>query len=763
MTFVLEDQELHSLAPIRDYSLTGVNAKVSIDKKLASAQWYTSPIDREVYKQLLERRDGPGIRDTMIWFGVLISSGILGAITWGSCWAIIPFAIYGVFYATTSDSRWHESSHGTAFKTDWMNNVLYEISSFMVFRESTPWRWSHTRHHSDTIIIGRDPEIAHPRPTNLFKIITGFTGIPSSWASFKNMLLHSTGQLSEAEKSYIPESEFGKVYFRARIYIAIYFTVILLACSFKSWLPLMYIGLPTVYGTWLMGIYGYTQHAGLMENVLDHRLNCRTVHMNLINRYLYWNMGYHVEHHMFPMVPYHNLPKLHQLILSDSPKPYGSLWEAWKEIIPALLIQIDNPNYVIKRELPKTAHSSHVVHKIKSYVAKGSENGDHWIEVDAPIPQKEDVIRFDHQGKTYAIYRNSRGELHSTDGMCTHGNTHLADGLVKGDQIECPKHNGRFDIRDGSCKRSPVCVALKTHPVKEENGRLYFKLHAAGGCGAKIEKETRFKVVSNNNVATFIKELVLEPVDASVFKFTPGDYIQLNIPAYENISLSDIVVDERFNKTWNELGIKNGHALNTAKCRRNYSLASNPHKDQHLRFNIRLATAPTNLDCPAGAGSSYVFNLKAGDQVSALGPFGEFHIKNSAKEMIYIGGGAGMAPLRSHLSTLLESERSQRKISFWYGARNLQELFYQDYFDQLAQDNHNFSFHVALSEMKSSESWQGHRGFIHEVLEQKYLCHHPDPKSAEYYLCGPPKMIEALRSILIKYGVPTDAIACDEF
>ena len=232
-------------------------------------------------RKLLERRDGPALRDTLIWFALLFGFGYWGYSWWGSVWAIFPFMLYGVIYGSTSDSRWHESGHGTAFKTDWMNNVLYEIASFMVMREAVVWRWSHNRHHSDTIIVGRDPEIAVPRPPNLRKFILTFFGLPAARGYFKTVLIHCTGRLTADELTFIPASEHRKIIWRARLYALIYAGVIGLAVYHRTILPLMFIGLPNLYGAWLMPIYGYTQHAGLAENVLDHRLNCRTVYMNL--------------------------------------------------------------------------------------------------------------------------------------------------------------------------------------------------------------------------------------------------------------------------------------------------------------------------------------------------------------------------------------------------------------------------------------------------------------------------------------------------
>ena len=297
-----------------DYSLTGENAAAAVEKGLAEADWYQCTVPRAEMRKLLERRDGPAISDTLIWFALILVSGYATYALWGSWWAIIPCAIYAALYGSTSDSRWHESEHGTAFKTDWMNRALYEIASFMVMRESTLWRWSHTRHHIDTIIVGRDPEIAVPRPPNLKRMALGIFNLPVYRNYFGQILTHARGKMRPAEKTYIPESEFPKIYFKARIYVLIYATSIGLAIYTQSFLPLMYVGLANIFGTWLMLIYGYTQHAGLAENVLDHRLNCRTVYINPIHRYLYWNMNYHVEHHMFPLVPYHNLPRLHALV-----------------------------------------------------------------------------------------------------------------------------------------------------------------------------------------------------------------------------------------------------------------------------------------------------------------------------------------------------------------------------------------------------------------------------------------------------------------
>ncbi len=338
-----------------DYSLLGKNAKLAEEKGLASAEWYSSPIPRKRLKELMQRRNGPAIRDTLIWFGLLGLTGYLGYHFWGMWWCVPCFIAYGLLYGTASDSRWHECGHRTAFKTTWMNDVVYEIASFMVIRESSSWRWSHTRHHTDTIVVGRDPEIAVPRPPDLVGIAMAFFILKSGPKEFKRVLRHCFGSLTPDEKLYVPESEWWRVIFIARLWALIYGGVIAWAIIAHSVLPLMFVGLPSFYGAWLMVVFGLTQHAGLAENVLDHRLNSRTIYMNPVFRFLYWNMNYHLEHHMFPMVPNYNLPALHAELKADMPKPYNGLWETYREIIPAIIRQTKEPTYFVRRELPPTA------------------------------------------------------------------------------------------------------------------------------------------------------------------------------------------------------------------------------------------------------------------------------------------------------------------------------------------------------------------------------------------------------------------------
>lgn len=746
-----------------DYSLTGENAARAIERGLAEAEWYQCPVPRDTMRAFLVRRDGPALRDTILWFVLIFGSAYATYALWGSWWAILSYALYAVLYASTSDARWHEAGHGTAFKTDWLNTALYEIASFMVMRESTVWRWSHTRHHSDTIIVGRDPEIAVPRPPDVKGLVLACFNIGVYPAYFKKLLIHASGRMLDDEKTYIPDTQFPKIYLKARISLLIYAAVIATAIATHSFLPLFFIGFANLFGSWLMVVYGLTQHAGLAENVLDHRLNCRTVYMNTIHRFLYWNMNYHVEHHMFPLVPYHMLPRLHAAVKADCPAPYPGLIAAWREIVPAVLRQVKDPAYHVKRELPDS--KPRVASPLPASLPP-QPDATGWIEICASVDLGlADVIRFDHGKRTYALYRDADGQLFATDGICTHGNTHLADGLVKGKIIECPKHNGRFHLADGSPARPPVCRGLATYPIEERSSRLWLNVAKSGGSGSRTEKTYALRVVSNRSVATFIKELVLEPIDAAEkIAFTPGDYLQLNIPAYEEIRFANFDIPEPYASVWRTQHVFDLIAKNPAGVKRNnYSLASNAETERGLRFNIRIATPPPGQACPPGVGSAYAFNLRPGDSVTAIGPYGDFHPKPTQREMVYIAGGAGMAPIRAHLSWLFETEQTARRVSFWYGARSHQEIFYEDTFATLAAAHPNFSFHLALSSPLPEDAWTGHTGFIHEVVLEKYLCNHTNPKAVEYYLCGPPMMIKACARMLADLGVPAHQIAYDEF
>ncbi|MBI4923482.1 MAG: fatty acid desaturase family protein [Devosia nanyangense] len=339
----------------RDYSLVGADTAAAIASGLAAAEWYHTEIPRKQMKELMQRSDGPALRDTALWLALIGGFAAGGIWLWGSWWAVPFFAAYGVLYGSSSDSRWHECGHGTAFKTQWMNKVVYQIACFMIMRNPTVWRWSHARHHTDTIIVGRDAEISVMRPPDLIRVVLAFVGVLDAWHATTGMLRYSFGSINAEEKSFIPAMEQARVFTVARIWLALYVAVIALAVVTRSWLPIVLVGTPRLYGAWHMVMCGLLQHGGLADNVTDHRLNSRTVLMNPVSRFIYWNMNYHIEHHMFPMVPYHALPRLHALIKDDLPAPNRSILEGYREMVPAFLRQLRYEDYFVKRALPPTA------------------------------------------------------------------------------------------------------------------------------------------------------------------------------------------------------------------------------------------------------------------------------------------------------------------------------------------------------------------------------------------------------------------------
>jgi fatty acid desaturase len=339
----------------RDYSLFGADANRAVESGLTAAHWYHTEVPRKVMKDLMARSDSPAIRDTIVLYGAMLVLATIGIVLWPSLWSAPFWLAYGVLYGSASDSRWHECGHGTAFRTPWMNKAVYEIASFMIMRNSATWRWSHARHHSETYIVGRDPEIAIMRPTEMAKLVLNFFGILDVLKFFPNLVHNALLGATAEEKTFVPQSEWGKLRRVAVIHLSIYLATLALALWMRSILPLMVIGLPRLYGAWHHVMTGLLQHGGLADNVTDHRLNSRTVYMNPISRFIYWNMNYHVEHHMFPMVPYHALPRLHALIKEDLPTPNSSITEAFREMWPALKRQLADEDYFLKRELPPSA------------------------------------------------------------------------------------------------------------------------------------------------------------------------------------------------------------------------------------------------------------------------------------------------------------------------------------------------------------------------------------------------------------------------
>ncbi len=271
-------------------------------------------------------------------------------------------------------------------------------------------------------------------------------------------------------------------------------------------------------------------------------------------------------------------------------------------------------------------------------------------------------------------------------------------------------------------------------------------------------------VISNRNVASFIKELVLALPEGEELEFRAGGYIQIECPPHD-LKYSDFDIEEEFRDEWDRFKLwrYESHVKNSEM--RAYSMASFPLEKTVIKLNVRIATPPPGADdsIPPGIMSSFIFNLKPGDHAMVSGPYGEFFAKETDNEMVFIGGGAGMAPMRAHIFDQLKRRHSQRKMTFWYGARSLKEMFYKDEFDELAELNDNFEWHLALSEPQPEDNWDGLTGFIHSVLHDEYLANHPAPEDCEYYLCGPPMMNSAVIKMLDSLGVPKENILLDDF
>ena len=281
-------------------------------------------------------------------------------------------------------------------------------------------------------------------------------------------------------------------------------------------------------------------------------------------------------------------------------------------------------------------------------------------------------------------------------------------------------------------------------------------------------KKWECTVISNRNVATFIKEFVVKLPEGEILNFKSGGYIQIDVPKIE-VEFRNMIVEEEFRDEWNKFKLWDLKMKNTEETFRAYSMANHPAEGNIVMLNIRIATPPWDrskggfMKLNPGICSSYIFSRKPGDKVVLSGPYGEFHIKDTRNEMVYIGGGAGMAPLRSHIFHLFHTLKTDRKVSYWYGARSKREVFYEEEFRKIEKQFPNFSFNIALSEPLPEDNWDGYKGFIHQVVYDELLSKHEEPEEIEYYLCGPPMMNDAVQRMLYNLGVPEEMVDFDDF
>jgi Na+-transporting NADH:ubiquinone oxidoreductase subunit F len=378
--------------------------------------------------------------------------------------------------------------------------------------------------------------------------------------------------------------------------------------------------------------------------------------------------------------------------------------------------------------------------------AKVTTRGDHWVTIN---------------GKSDAALKIS-------------GNPTLLSALA-GKEIFLPSACGgsgscgmcRCKVLEGGGSVLPTEMSHLSRKEKAAGVRLSCQLKVKEDLSIEVPesifgiKKVEAEVISNKNVATFIKELVLRP--AEPFDFKAGAYIQIDVPEYE-VNFKDFHIASKYVSEWKKYNLLALTSKGIKPGFRAYSLANPPHDKETLMLNVRIATPPPGTEgIPPGFGSSYVFGLKPGDRVLVSGPYGEFMARETNREMCFVGGGAGMAPLRSHILHQLDGINSGRRISFWYGARSIKEMFYDEDFKELVEKYPNFSYHVALSDPDAEDNWTGQTGFINTYLVDAYLSTHEDPAEIEYYLCGPPPMINSVIHTLHEMGVEDDMIFYDKF
>lgn len=332
----------------------------------------------------------------------------------------------------------------------------------------------------------------------------------------------------------------------------------------------------------------------------------------------------------------------------------------------------------------------------------------------------------------------------------------------------------KCQVTDGGGSILATETGFFTRKEQQSNWRLGCQVKIRESITVKVPesvmgiKKWECEVVSNRNVATFIKEFVVRLPEGESLDFSPGGYIQIDVPKYET-SFRDFIIDDQFKGDWDLYKMWDLKLKNNEETYRAYSMANYPEEKGLIKLNIRIATPPWDnvkkqfMNVPPGLCSSFIFSRKPGDKVMISGPYGEFHIKDTQSEMVYIGGGAGMAPLRSHIFHLFRTLKTNRKVSYWYGARSLREVFYEDEFRAIEKQFPNFTFNLALSEPLPEDNWKGYTGFIHKVLLDNYLCKHDEPEDIEYYFCGPPQMNAAVVKTLDSLGVPKENIAFDDF
>jgi fatty acid desaturase/nitrite reductase/ring-hydroxylating ferredoxin subunit len=437
-------------------------------------RWYRCEIPQEELNELMRRSDAKGIVRTLSFLAVLVALGYLAYLSRGSWWAVPAFFAYGTVYCFLNHLM-HETHHRTVFRTLWLNETVHWIAAFAHGAEPIYDRWGHTQHHTYTYHIGKDPEVVTPRPARIPRMLGMLVGI--GIVRPLPIIEHAFGIIPEKDKALVPEPDWKPMIWSSRFWLLGYGLIIGSCFAFGTILPLAYTLLARFYGAFYATALNFTQHIGLEEDVYDHRLCTRDVNYGPVTSFLYWNMQYHIEHHMFPAVPFHSLRRLHAKVERQLPAPHSNLFAAYKDILSVVMRQQKESRFHITPLLPVAPPASREANGDRAPIDEILASGEsRWV----PVPGGAklgpgDAMPFRYADRTYAIYRLADG-FFATDGKCTHSGAILAKGLVIDDQIECPAHQGRFDIRSGKATLAPAGADLRTYAAKVEDGVLLIEL-----------------------------------------------------------------------------------------------------------------------------------------------------------------------------------------------------------------------------------------------------------------------------------------------
>lgn len=467
-----------------DYRIVGEASDAAVAAGLANAAWFTAAINPARLRELQRRSNGRASFDMLLWLALLVGVGILAWQSAWSWWSIPAFFVYGVLYDGATSSRLHECVHGTAFRTSWLNDAVNNLAGFMLLSSPTLGKWSHFRHHTDTIIVGRDLEIRVHRPATLARTLWILTALPSAPPKVLTLIRHACQRIDPVTAELVPPSERARVVTESRIILGLYCGVIAWSIGIGSILPVMLLGLPAIYGGWLTVFFSMLQHTGMHENVTDHRLNSRNICMNPVWRFIYVNMNYHIEHHMFPTVPYAALPALHDEIRDQLPTPLPNVRSAVREIIRVIRRQQRDPGYELPIELPPAvAATRHRLGGEFSIPPAKLDDGRYDCGALETLVMGE-LRGFVVDEHEYVLGRLDETTVAIADGLCTHQQARLADGALIDGCFECPRHNARFDARTGACRRTPARIPVAVYALEIRNGRIIADLTRKPGAGS---------------------------------------------------------------------------------------------------------------------------------------------------------------------------------------------------------------------------------------------------------------------------------------